>query len=116
MIMRLTPTGYGKSGPPPRQLGSTEAVLNALPHTNAVLLVATLEEAREARELWPKLGRCCQPLIVKLTSAGPLSLWATPPYATIGVGLNAFAGIPSAMYEEMQQILASGRFAGVIWA
>jgi hypothetical protein len=111
----ITPTGYGKTGNPPRQLGSTEAVVRRLP-AGSCLLIADIAARGAAWNAIVAQGRDSDGIRLVHASSGPFALYEIRPGSTVGVALGAFDSMRPEMYEEMQAILAGRRFAEVVWA
>ncbi|QAY80353.1 hypothetical protein [Sphingosinicella sp. BN140058] len=110
----ITPTGWARAkGAPVKQLGSTEAVVRALPETGAILIMSP-KQTPELPALLAAAGR--KPFSVRAISAGcgPTGLYEIPSHTHVGVAVDAFAGVPSAVWAAMQPIIAK-RFASVVW-
>jgi hypothetical protein len=114
-MKHITPTGFAQTGNPPPQLGSTEAVVRALP-ARSFLLIRDIVARAFSWEAVVAAGRDEDGIHLVHASSGPTALCEIPIGATVGVALDAFAGMRADMYEEMQAILAGPRFAKVIWA
>lgn len=114
-MRRITPTDWAKQkGEPVKQLGSTEAVLEAM-GWEGVLIVANTEAANRATEIW--MTRSHEGAILRFVAArgGPNLLYEIPPTAVIGVDVDAFVGVEGACWADMQRILTT-RFKTVHWA
>lgn len=114
-MRRITPTGWAKQkGTPVEQLGSTEAVLEAM-GWEGVLIVASHEAATRAAEIWITKGPASATVLRYLVaSGGPALLYETPRDAVLGVDVDAFAGVPGEVWADMQRILTT-RFKTVFW-
>lgn len=104
---RITPSRMPK-GKPVVQLGSTEAVIDALPD-GGVLLLARYDDKINFKNL---RGR--DVTIIGVSGAGDL-LRAISPDKTVGVAPDAYRGaFSSLMWEDIARLIRS-RFKSVIW-
>jgi hypothetical protein len=109
-----TPTGIAQQkGMPAKQLGSTRAVIEALPD-GAVIFVAPGRGGGYVREMLAHLGRDRDSLRIMSTGGGPMVLLELPPETIIGIDVNAFRGVPGAVYGDMHAVLRK-RFQTVHW-
>lgn len=113
-MMRITPTGWAQQkGTPVRQLGSTEAVLEAM-GWNGVLIVGSAAAGRRALEIW-RLADKGEAILTIPARGGPAVLYELDPDTVVGVDVDAFVGMDSACWADMQKILTR-RFKTVHWA
>lgn len=113
-MKRITATQHAKAKDRPavRQLGSTQAVLAKLPD-DGVLIVATRHSNPAEHLLQCRLGGPGQIRIIA-AGGGPAVLYELPPETVVGVDVNAFDGIPTEVWADMQRVLER-RFAVVHW-
>lgn len=109
---RITPTGWARSGGRAvEQLGSTRAVVAALPD-GATIIAA---DRREIASILTELGR--NPAALRVMSASGAAsaedLGALPRTTRVGVAVGVFERFSAAEYEAAYRHLA--RFTGVIW-
>lgn len=114
-MRHITPTGHGKDGRARVQLlGSTAAVLEAI-GPDGILVVANLERAHAAARIigdTPGLERPMFSYIIATHGTEPF--YRIPPETVIGVDVEAWAGVPLAMWEQVQSVIQS-RFKTVHW-
>lgn len=112
-MRHITPTGHGKDGRARVQLlGSTAAVLEAI-GPDGFLIVSNVGKAHDAMRLNVQMGRSTV-LKYLFSSHGPNQFYELPPETIIGVDVEAWHGVPIAMWEQVQRIIET-RFKTVHW-
>lgn len=112
-MQRITPTGWAKQkGVPVKQLGSTEAVLAMLP--DGAVIVHGGGQSTRIQEALQAAGRSRGALTLVGASACPHALLEIPAETVIGVDVDAFVGVMTAMWEDTHRLLTT-RFREVHW-
>lgn len=122
-MRRVTPTGLARQrGKVVPRLGSLRAVLEAM-NWDGVVIFANASNAQhrlfqeiadaKAGALFSRAEGAR--LVPFYASSGIEALLRIPPDTVIGVDDDAFTGIPSEMWADMQRLLST-RFATVHWA
>lgn len=105
--MRITPTQWARhGGEPVRQLGSTQAVVDALPDGGA-LVIGQYQDRKDIN----LRGR---ELTIITATAGEEPLRLLSPGTALGIAVDAYAGVPSEQWRDLQRLIRT-RFPNVIW-
>ena len=114
---RVTPTGWAEQkGTAVRQLGSREAVLDAIPVDAAVvIIVADHGEAQACLNAANGKGRTDLVEATYYTAfRGPMELWAVAPETLVAVMPGALDRVGREVWGDYRRVLTS-RFKEVIW-
>jgi hypothetical protein len=113
---RITPTGWAQQrGTPVKQLGSVEAVIEALPDApQQVWLIVPSYRASVHAADWIISRELRKNIEFASASEGLAALYAIPKDAVVGVAPDAFTGTRAEVWADMQRILTT-RFREVIW-